>query len=79
MSVPRSTGSWMPVTCRASSEAIQATAAAMSSGWDTWSGSDCMKIGPSVAAYCPQPDDDPAAFLDLVERGFALVRVTLGR
>ncbi|MGY1682513.1 hypothetical protein [Geodermatophilus sp. SYSU D01176] len=26
-----------------------------------------------------QPDDDPAAFLDLVERGFALVRVTLGR
>jgi AcrR family transcriptional regulator len=26
-----------------------------------------------------QPDDDPAAFLDLVDRGFALVRVTLGR
>jgi hypothetical protein len=26
-----------------------------------------------------QPDDDPAAFLDLVGRGFVLVRVTLGR
>jgi hypothetical protein len=26
-----------------------------------------------------QPDDDPTAFLDLVGRGFALARVTLGR
>lgn len=26
-----------------------------------------------------RPDDDPAAFLDLVDRGFALVRVTLDR
>ena len=26
-----------------------------------------------------QPDDDPAAFLHLVDRGFGLVRVTLGR
>ena len=26
-----------------------------------------------------RPDDDPAAFLDLVERGFALVRVAAGR
>ncbi len=49
--VPRSTGSWMPVTCRASSEARKATALAMSSGCETWSGSACMKIGASVCAW----------------------------
>ena len=37
---PRSTGSWMPVTCRASLEASQAMAAAMSSASLIWSGSE---------------------------------------
>ncbi|TFV58317.1 TetR family transcriptional regulator [Geodermatophilus sp. DF01-2] len=34
-------------------------------------------LGAAFTAW--QPDDDPAAFLDLVDRGFVFLRVTLGR
>ena len=58
-------------------------------GWGRrqWPGDDLAAVLAAQAAAAVlgsafttwQPDDDPTAFLDLVERGFALGRVTLGR
>ncbi len=58
-------------------------------GWGRpqWPGDDLAAVLAAQAAAAVlgsasttwQPDDDPAAFLDLVGRGFVLVRLTLGR